>query len=275
MSKYIQSLEAKGLFHHKEHQLDVWDITDSDNGFATHVVVDEFTGDFFVKQNTDVPEFFLKTTVKIFDIYHAKISEPNDIPSYIDGPEDNEKKILWFHGGCFKQGNHMWSGHFRKVLRDNGFTVITFDLQKAQNLRDVRCLVKKFRGQHKLYVGGESSGGFFAVDLATRFPGDIQKCIAVAPVLTPNGRFENLSDEKKRLQTEFFMMRSVMFEIEEDLEDRIIDTETELWCLFGKQDKDSDPKLSTEFTNKIVVKGDHKDICKKVHPMFNVIVSEQ
>lgn len=121
--------------------------------------------------------------------------------------------VLWAHGGCFTNGDETWDSTLAEFLCKRGFLVVTADYRQGQwhpwpaGSDDLQSLYSSLVREHAplpVHVGGASSGGFFAYDVAckTRAP----KCALLCPVLDAYKRYEILDDVsvKKHKQRLYF-----------------------------------------------------------------------
>lgn len=122
-------------------------------------------------------------------------------------------QVLWLHGGCFTKGDNTWSRAMARALARAGMTVYTvsFPQGPAHPWPEAMPPLLAF-AQHvarkqpalPLYVGGESSGAFFAYALAVQLA--LPRCTVLCPVMDPWARQQRLkpSHAKARMQLAYF-----------------------------------------------------------------------
>lgn len=115
-------------------------------------------------------------------------------------PENPQALIVWCHGGQFVHGDHTWDGSFCTAMRAQGIGVIQTNFRQGPDhpfpeaicdLKVTFMRVKKVYPDVPMFVGGTSSGAFFAWRLANKLEElrwRLKGVILVAPVLDPFGR---------------------------------------------------------------------------------------
>jgi acetyl esterase/lipase len=118
--------------------------------------------------------------------------------------------LVWAHGGCFTDGTERWD----KELLENLSATADVDAVACnyrqgpdhpwpQGLDDLAALYKTLQQTYaRVYVGGTSSGGFFAYALACRIRAP--RCLLLCPVLVPAARHTTVKEYKRVNQLKYF-----------------------------------------------------------------------
>lgn len=126
------------------------------------------------------------------------------------GPKPPLTAILWAHGGCFTDGNETWDDKLLTYLAQTvGADVYGCGFRQGPHhpwpagLDDLALAYTTLQKKYvRVYVGGTSSGGFFAYALACRVRAP--KCALLCPVLEPAGRASMGSKAKAEMQLAYF-----------------------------------------------------------------------
>lgn len=188
-------------------------------------------------------------------------------------PGRTSTALLWAHGGCFCDGDERWDGKLLATLALRaGVDVVAIDFRCGPEHpwpAGVLDLVHEYNRLQKsyarVYLGGTSSGGWFAFAAARRVRAP--KCALLCPVLEPVLRHLTVDDTKRRKQLAYFESTDNM-EIFTKHELRPSPPPPSTLIVRGEQDDDAPapvamPRWLTRNVREHVVAGGTHAMCKE------------